>query len=414
MSTIKYLLALTLCVLTLLSAEEPNWYTNLIFESRPFTFEFIRTLGYSVSGAADIGESIATAKRIQNNDIYSWTKEWTATAKRLEALAEKFEGVSAKEAYFRASNYYRTACFYLSASKDRAESIALWEKSVACFQKGASHIPYLSKIAIPYEGTTLPGYFLQANKPRAPLVIIHSGFDGTKEELFFDGGLAAWERGYNVILFEGPGQGEALRKQNLPFRYDWEKVVTPVVDYAMKLEGIDKKKISLWGISLGGYLAARAAAFEPRLAGCIVNGGIYDFAETIYKQYPKEVLELINTNPSEFNKIMEKQMAESVEVYWFVHNAMWTMHADSPAEAVKIISRYTLKDVIELIRCPMLVIDSESDIFFKGQPELVYEKLQSPKTLLKFSPETNAEAHCQMGAIMISNESILAWLDKNK
>jgi hypothetical protein len=79
---------------------------------------------------------------------------------------------------------------------------------------------------------------------------------------------------------------------------------------------------------------------------------------------------------------------------------------------MRLLRNYNLKGVVEKIRCPMLVIDSESDLFFKGQPELVYEKLHAPKKLLRFSAATTGQAHCQMGAIMISNESILSWLDK--
>jgi alpha-beta hydrolase superfamily lysophospholipase len=75
------------------------------------------------------------------------------------------------------------------------------------------------------------------------------------------------ERGYNCLTFEGPGQGGVIRKQNIPFRYDWEKVVTPVLDYAFSREKIvDPNRIALMGISMGGYLAARAAAFEDRIA----------------------------------------------------------------------------------------------------------------------------------------------------
>jgi predicted alpha/beta-fold hydrolase len=396
--------------------EPPNWYDGFIFKERSFIYEFIRTLGYSVSGAADLGESIATASAIIDKDIYSWKKEWQATADRIYALAQEFERkgdhISAKEAYFRASNYYRTAGFFLCAKKDRSESISLWEKSVSCFRKGAAFALSLSPIEIPYDGTTLPGYLIRSEEKNAPLLIIHTGFDGTKEELYFEAGLSAAQRGYNVLLFEGPGQGEVLRKQNLPFRYDWEKVIKPVVDYAHTLDFINKEKIALLGISLGGYLAARAAAFEHRLAACIVNGGIFDFSENIYRNMPLDVIKQIQDNPHEFNQMIEREMAKSVEAYWFYHNAIWTMHAETPAEVMRCLQRYTLKDVIQLIKCPMLVIDSESDLFLKGQPQKVFDELKSPKTLLSFSSKTTAQAHCQMGAIMISNESIFSWLDR--
>ena len=100
-----------------------------------------------------------------------------------------------------------------------------------------------------------------SSKPR-PTLIAHGGFDSTLEELYTSAVAPAIERGYNCLTFEGPGQGGVIRKQKIPFRPDWEKVVTPVVDYALtnRAKEIDPNRIALMGISMGGYLAARAAS----------------------------------------------------------------------------------------------------------------------------------------------------------
>ncbi len=393
-----------------------NWYDDFILKDRSMGYEMIRTLGYAVSGAADIGEVISTTRQIKDGDIYSWTKEWQATADRIYALAAQFEGlsqrVSAKEAYFRASNYYRTASFFLDAKKDRTNCIVIWEKSVDAFRKGIASDASITTVQIPYQKTTLPGYLLKSRTPQAPLLIIQTGFDGTAEELYFEAGIAAYQRGYNVLLFEGPGQGEVIKKQNLPFRYDWEKVVTPVVDFALQLDFIDQKKIAFLGISMGGYLAARAVAFEHRIAACILNGGIFDFSENLYQSMPPEVVGMLKGNPTGFNQAIASEMAKRVNINWFFNNAMWTMQVETPAAVMQTLKQYSLKGVVQKIKCPTLVIDSEGDIFLKGQPQKVYNQLKCPRTLLKFAPATTAQAHCQMGAIMISNESIFAWLDK--
>ncbi len=397
-------------------AAPANWYDDFIFKNPTFTFEMIRTLGYSVSQAADIGEVIFTARAIREGDVYSWKKEWLATADRIYDLASQYDGkgqnISAQEAYYRASNYYRTACFFLDAKKDRSDSIEIWQKSVDSFQKGIRFDSSISVVQIPYQKTTLPGYFIKAETLNAPLVIIQTGFDGTKEEIYFEAGMAARQRGYNVLLFEGPGQGQVIKSQDIPFRYDWEKVITPVVNFAMRFDSIDQKKIALIGISMGGYLAARAVAFEHRIAACVLNGGIFDFSENLYRSIPPEVIDLLQENSPQFNHIMTAQMAKDVNTYWFFNNAMWTMKADTPAVAMRALTQYTLKGVVQKIKCPTLVIDSEGDMFMKGQPQKVYDQLKSPKTFLKFSPETTAQAHCQMGANMISNESIFSWLDE--
>ncbi|MCK9910570.1 alpha/beta fold hydrolase, partial [Microbacteriaceae bacterium K1510] len=106
-------------------------------------------------------------------------------------------------------------------------------------------------------------------------LLINGGFDSTGEELYLQVVASALQRGYNCLTFEGPGQGAVIREQHIPFRHDWEKVVTPMVDYLESRPEVDPKRIALMGISLGGYLAPRAAAFEHRLAACIANDGMF-------------------------------------------------------------------------------------------------------------------------------------------
>jgi dipeptidyl aminopeptidase/acylaminoacyl peptidase len=84
-----------------------------------------------------------------------------------------------------------------------------------------------------------------------------------------------------------------IRKQGIPFRYDWEKVLIPIIDYAIGRNEIDSSHISLMGISLGGYLAARAAAFEKRIAACILNDGVFDVYMSFARNYPKPITEIV-------------------------------------------------------------------------------------------------------------------------
>ncbi|AWI03418.1 alpha/beta hydrolase [Clostridium drakei] len=136
--------------------------------------------------------------------------------------------------------------------------------------------PVIKSVMVPYEGTTLPAHYYQlndTNEPK-PVLILLTGFDGTKEE-FYGLAMTALEHGMNCLAIEGPGQGEVVKKQHLYFRYDYEAIVTPAVDYLLANEEVDPEKIVLWGESFGGYLAPRAAAFEHRLAACIANSGIF-------------------------------------------------------------------------------------------------------------------------------------------
>lgn len=391
-----------------------NWYDNVFFNDPSFSYQFIKTLGFTYSEGADLGESITTAKAIKPGDINSWYQEWLTTANRIYNYANDMqkqgENISAKEAYLRASNYYRTASFYMVAAQDRETAKNISSFSKKSFLNAIAYMPAIQPVKIPYENTALPGYFIRSQENNAPLLIVHGGYDGTAEELYFQVGRAAHQRGFNVLIFEGPGQGEVLRQQGIPFRHDWEHVVTPVIDYAMALPNIDKNKIALMGISMGGYLAARAAAFDNRIKACVVNGGIYDMSESVTQFFPEKILTLLKEAPEKFNDIIYNQMQNSISVKWFFNNAMWAFQANSPAQVMSILKQYSLKDVVDKIKCPMLVIDSESDMFFKNQPKKLYDLLTSPKQYLLFTRQQGADAHCQMGEIAISNEEVFSWL----
>jgi hypothetical protein len=187
---------------------------QLIFHDPSFSYELVRAIGYAVSGGADIGECLSTASRIQEGDCESWYQEWCRTAQRVQALAdaalETGSRVSAREAYLRASNYYRSAEFYLHTTPDDPRSLPTWEKSRSCFRQALALSTFVcEEVEIPYEGTSLPGYFYQVDRSETPrpTLLIHGGYDSTGEELYFQQVYAALARGYHCLVFEGPGAG---------------------------------------------------------------------------------------------------------------------------------------------------------------------------------------------------------------
>ncbi|MFB8239595.1 alpha/beta hydrolase family protein [Kitasatospora purpeofusca] len=204
--------------------------------------------------------------RITEGDYASWYTEWLATADRVSGQAEEAlaagHRVSARDGFLRASNYYRSAEFFLHGHPCDPRHDHAYDRSVACFRSAAALFnPIVEPVEIPYEGTTLPGYLYRVDDsgtPR-PTLIMHNGFDGTAEELHFFGAMAGVERGYTVLVFDGPGMPGPRHREGLVFRPDWENVVTPVVDFAEKLPDVDSSRIALLGISMGGILVPRAA-----------------------------------------------------------------------------------------------------------------------------------------------------------
>ena len=225
-------------------------------------------------------------------------------------------------------------------------------------------------VAIPYEGTTLPGYFMSPasdGKPRKTL-IAQTGFDGTGEEMFYSIGRSALERGYNFIIFEGPGQGGALRAQGLYFRQDWENVVSPVVDFALKRKEVDHKRLALLGESMGGYLVPRAAAFEHRLAAIVANPGSVSLRGT---GFPKQKdLDWMAKHPEKANRDLRASMAKSAGLRWFLNNGMYTCGKKDPARVSAVLGRIRAEGPDRQDRKPDFGhSEPPGYIFQRGEPE---------------------------------------------
>jgi len=397
-----------------------EWYNNLVFSNNHFAVQLVRRLAHTPSKAADIGECFSTARSISDGDAQEWNRMWLSVANRLLQEAHNFEKkkhlISAGETLMRATNYILASEFYLVEQKDRERRLDIWQKARDAFIKALTFLypdGSVKPVRIPYQKTTLPGYFCRTHKKNAPLLITHTGFDATAEEVFWGTGIHAMRRGYNCLIFEGPGQGEMIVKQNMPFRFDWEIPVKAVVDFAMLLPDVNQEKIALMGTSFGGYFAPRAAAFEKRIKACIANGGVFDISNVFYAHFPKELLQLITDDPDQFNAIMANVMTGSIQAHWAFNNGVWRFAAKSIADFMKAIKQYSLENVAKNIICPTLIVDSEAEgAGFKGQAQLLYDALECPKTFLLFTREEAAQAHCQMGANLISTAKIFNWLDE--
>jgi dipeptidyl aminopeptidase/acylaminoacyl peptidase len=216
--------------------------------------------------------------------------------------------------------------------------VEAFDKETAVFRRATALFdPLVEPVEIPYEGTTLPGYFYRVDdsNEQHPTLIATNGYDSTIQEMHFGHAVAAVRRGYNCLTFDGPGQGRALIEQNLHMRPDWENVVTPVVDYALSRPEVDLGRVALIGWSFGGYLAPRAASGEHRLAACIADPGQWDMLEAMKGMFAqfgmsKEVVDsLLDLDPKALEPFFEA-VDNSPQLTWtFKQRALWVHGVDS-------------------------------------------------------------------------------------
>lgn len=388
---------------------------KVFFDHPAFDGQLLRLLSLTYYRGADYGECLAAASRIKPGDYDSWFTEWFQTAEQLNklgALSEQNNHLkSAQEAYFRACHYYRTAIFFLYGSPIDARLIEGYDKHVALFDQGMQLSKYrVEKVFFPFENTTLLGYFICASEEAKPTMIINTGYDGTCQEAFFSSGFAALERGYHVFCFDGPGQGHSLIKQQLYMRPDWEKVISAVIDYLTTLPSVVAEKMALFGQSWGGYLAPRAACFEKRLTALIANPGQYEALHSLRTHFPT-IDTLLESNQTQHLEQLIQQFMNQPDMAFKMKSKAWIHGKDQLIDLVRSWKAYTLATIAHNIRCPSLILDSENEMFSRGQAKKIYQALTCQKEYRLLTQREGAAEHCGIGAFSLVNQIVFDWLD---
>lgn len=391
-----------------------------ILSSDPlFEDQAARTLMHALHGGADFGECITTMSRVAPGDADAWHREWTATADRVAALGDdafaRGHRTSAAEAWLRASNYYRTSYIFLYGNPVSAALASAFDREAAAFAKAAAAMePPIAAVEIPFEGTTLPGYFVSGGDGTRPLLVCTNGYDSTVHEMYFAFAVAARKRGWHCLLFDGPGQGRALIKQGLFIRPDWEKVVRPVIDFALTLPGVDVRRIALSGWSFGGYLSLRAATGEPRLAALVSDPGLPGLADgmrAMFGSLPAEALaDPLTADPALFAPYVASMERDAGTRWKFLQRGPMVHGVSSLQGYLAAALAFDTRGLLDRIACPAFIGCEESDPLARGAPA-VYEALQCPKLLARFTAAEGAGDHCAMSGRSLFLARMFDWLD---
>lgn len=275
--------------------------------------------------------------------LAAWTRLADQLTDQAQAMESAGRNLSAGQTYTRAANYLINAERMQAAGSP--SRVATYRRCLELLERAFSLAdPLTSRVAVPYEETTLPAYFTQAPATAsgpAPVMIMFNGLDSTKEHIYCSGhGTELAARGISTLMVDTPGTGEALRLQGLTSRIDTEKWAAACVDYLESRDDVDDSKIGLVGWSLGGYYAPRAAAFEKRLALVVAWGANHDWGAVQRRRRNRE-----GERP--------------IPHYW--EHVLWVWGYDDVDVFLDFADGVKLDGVVEKITVPFLILHGEND-----------------------------------------------------
>ena len=212
--------------------------------------------------------------------------------------------------------------------------------------------------------------------------------------------------------FDGPGQQSMLFERGVPFRYDWEAVLTPVIDVLVARPDVDASALTGYGISQGGYWITRAVAFERRLVAAVADPGVVDVSASWIAHLPPELLDLLDSDQKDaFNAAMAQGQAgaSAAAARTFAFRAKPYGLTD-PFDLFTGVRKYQVRDVAGQITTPLLILDPDDEQFFPGQPRELYDLLPGEKEILKFTQAQGANFHCQPTGRQLTHTQMLDWL----
>jgi dienelactone hydrolase len=313
----------------------------------PTNYRWSMGLLICLSGAPWTGVEIDEVNRVGRalldkvGDDNAWFEEWTRMGDKIAARGRDAmragHKLTAASCFMRASRYYQTGERFIHPRSQRSQDV--YAQSVSLFKEASGLIrrPHIEPVEVPYENTSLPALLVhpdpEATRGRpAPAMVFFDGFDVTKELQYGYGVPDLAARGVGCLIVDGPGNGESVRFRNLPLIAETERYATPVYEYLAGRKEFDEKRIGVMALSLGGYYAPRAAAFEKRLKACIALSGPFDFLDC-WERLPELTRETFRVR---------------------------SHCADEPA-AKRNAATLSLKGVAKSIACPLCIVAGKQD-----------------------------------------------------
>lgn len=364
-----------------------------------FNFQANRVLTY--------GELACSGEVIKANipEVRTF-EDWYTTWLDMAQSAEK------KAHYLHAAYYYRMAEFFLKSNDVRKEDI--YNRCIKNFYRGFDlelHLQY-EKVQVPFEEKNL--YCLKLSHPHPKgTVIVCGGYDSFIEEFVLQVHELVSQK-YEIILFDGPGQGKCLRDK-LYFRFDFEKAVSAILDY------FHIEQCAMIGISWGGYFALRSAAYEKRIAAVVAYDVMDNGLEVMTNIFPPPICRMIQlAYRNEWRRLLNGLASlvakKSVLADWALSQGMYITGSKSPFEFYQNLSNHNLSGVADFITQDVLLLAGEKDHYIPlNQFYRVKNSIHHAKSLAcrLFTTAEGGEQHCQIGNHMLAVNTIIDWLNQH-
>jgi len=328
----------------------------------------------------------------------AWAHNWSALSDRMKRQSDRDEA----DGHLRSAGQklLRGALYRLMAERIVRPSnpwkLELYREATAMFRRGVEARGDAAEyVEVPYQGTTLPSIFVKPRaKPPYPCIIHFNGFDWIKEFNYLNLAEEYARHGIASLFCDQPGSGGALRLRKLPAQIESEESASACVAYLETRDDVDRARIGIQGVSLGGYYAPRAAAFEKRLACCVAVGAFYD-AIKVTQRRAKEGEKYSSSVPD-----LNEQM-------------MWVTGCDSMEAVAGLLAKITLKGVADKITCPLLVTHGGADRQIPvDHAQKTYDAaINSPnKKLVVLGPEDGGVEHCSIDNGPLIREIACDWI----
>jgi len=312
----------------------------------------------------------------------------------------------------RAAHYLRTAEFYMKLDSPKKQE---YRKKFIALMREHFQINDSMHYLVPYEGGMLSAYRFAPENPKGTFVVF-GGFDSYVEEMFKTI-LAMKESGFDIVFFDGPGQGATLEDYHIPMTHEWEKPVVAILDF------FNLDDVTLIGVSLGGCLAMRAAAYDKRIKRVAADDICADFFETLLRQFPAKSRKLVTFLVKHKNKfhtaiingIIRRLSKKSLMLEWGMAQGMHVMGAKTPYDFLCKCTMFNTTEVSHLVEQDVLLMGGQEDHYiplhqFFDQGRM----LTSVRSLTSrlFTRKETAQNHCQLGNVGLSVRVIVEWAEQ--